>query len=64
VIDIIKTIKGRFWSNEDSKWYVSITEVTRVKNKITNNNSNYKFEDVLTEYQINQSAFLLEAVFL
>jgi hypothetical protein len=56
VIDIIKTIKGRFWSKEDSKWYVPITEVTRVKNKITNHNSNYKFEDVLTEYQINQSA--------
>ena len=51
VIDIIKTIKGRFWSKEDTKWYVPITEVTRLKNKITNHDSKYTFEHLLTEYQ-------------
>jgi|APCry1669193181_1035450.scaffolds.fasta_scaffold131224_1 hypothetical protein len=58
IIDIVKTIKGRFWSKDDGKWYVPINEIERLRNKIKNYNPKYKFEDVLSPYQLEQAALL------
>ena len=50
LIDLIKTIKGRFWSQEDLKWYVPLTELERLEKKLINHNNKYKIEHILNQY--------------
>ena len=62
LIELVKTIKGRFWSQEDSKWYVPLTEVDRLENKIKNHDYKFKIEHVLNQYlkdQINNIAQIM-----
>lgn len=54
LVELVKTIKGRFWSQEDSKWYVPLTELDRLENKIKNHNNKYKIEHVLNQYLKDQ----------
>ena len=54
IVDILKTIKGRFWSKDECAWFIPITELPRFKRKIANYNPSYVFQEILSEYQIEQ----------
>ena len=54
IVNIIRMVRGRFWSRYENKWYMSIDELPFFQRKVALIEPKYKIVFVVSDYELNQ----------
>jgi hypothetical protein len=60
IVEILKTIPGRFWSRQDNSWYLPLAQLQKFQRKVQIYDPLYKFKTKLNAYELLEQSRQLE----